>query len=186
MEIGRVRNISVAVACTLDSTQQNDFSSRELMKLIRTEGRIIVAALPTEAVAANIARRVLKLIREEYDLLHAQFHQFTDDSQASLHKLVTQTSENEPVRDYSKPQDGLRAALLDHLQEIETELETSAENLSSQAAEHIHSSELILTLGYSRTVESFLKRAAKQRNFEVVVAECSPACRVSFIRPLVS
>lgn len=150
------------------------------MKVIRTEGRIIVAALPTEAVAANIARRVLKLIREEYDLLHAQFHQFTDDSQASLHKLVTQTSENEPVRDYSKPQEGLRAALLDHLQEIETELETSAENLSSQAAEHIHSSELILTLGYSRTVESFLKRAAKQRNFEVVVAECSPACRVSF------
>lgn len=149
------------------------------MKLIRTEGRIIVAALPTEAVAANIARRVLKLIREEYDSLHAQFHH-TDDSQASLHKLVTQTSENEPVRDYSKPQEGLRAALLDHLQEIETELETSAENLSSQAAEHIHSSELILTLGYSRTVEGFLKRAAKQRNFEVVVAECSPACRVRF------
>lgn len=149
------------------------------MKLIRNEGRIIVAALPTEAIAANIARRVLKLIREEYDLLHAQYHQFTDDGQASLHKLVTQTSENEPVRDYSIPQDGLRELLLDHLQEIEIELETSAENLSSQAVEHIHSSELILTLGHSGTVENFLKRAAKQRNFEVVVAECSPSCRVS-------
>lgn len=104
-----------------------------------------------------------------------------DDSQAtlSLHKLVTQTSEIERIRDYSKPQAGLKAALLDHIQEIETELETSAENLSEQAVEHIHSSELILTLGHSRTVESFLKTAAKQRKFEVVVAECAPACRVS-------
>lgn len=93
---------------------------------------------------------------------------------------MTQTSENEPVRDYSKPQEGLRAALLDHLQEIETELETSSENLSAQAALHIHSSELILTLGHSRSVENFLKSAARERKFEVVVAECAPACRVRF------
>lgn len=67
---------------------------------------------------------------------------------------------------------------MDHLLEMETELETSAENLSAQAAEHIHSSELILTLGHSRSVESFLKTAAKKRTIEVVVAECAPACRV--------
>lgn len=151
------------------------------MKLIRVQGRIFVSALPQESVIANMARRVLKLIREEFDALDLQAAQVpvTDDSQAtlSLHKLVTQTSETEQSRDYSRPQDGLRAALLDHLQEIETELEDSAENLSAQAAEHIHSSELILTLGHSRAVESFLKTAAKERKFEVVVAECAPACR---------
>lgn len=148
------------------------------MKLIRVQGRIFVAALPQESVIANMARRVLKLIREEFDALQA-IQAPVDDSQAtrSLHKLVTQTSESEQVRDYSKPQDGLRAALLDHLQEIETELETSAENLLSQAPDHIHSNELILTLGHSRSVENFLKSAAKQREFEVVVAECAPACR---------
>lgn len=173
------------------------------MKLIRQQARIFVAALPQESVIANMSRRVLKLIREEYDTLQAVmwngiysqiFHaddlhaflfrqiQIRDDSQAtlSLHKLVTQTTENEPVRDYSKPQEGLRAALLDHLQEIETELETSSENLSAQAALHIHSSELILTLGHSRSVENFLKSAARERKFEVVVAECAPACRVRF------
>lgn len=96
----------------------------------------------------------------------------------SLHKLVTQNSENEVRRDYSKPHDGLEEALLDHIQEIETELETSGDNLSAQAAEHIHSSELILTLGYSRSVETFLKSAAKQRKIEVIVAECAPGCRV--------
>lgn len=154
------------------------------MQLIRAQGRIFVSALPQEAVAANIARRVLKLIREEHDSLQVLAHELGgDDNQASLslHKLVTQTSESDRRRDYTKPHDGLRTALLDHLQELETELETSAENLSAQAAEHIHSSELILTLGHSRTVENFLKSAAKQRKFEVVVAECAPDCRVSLI-----
>lgn len=153
-------------------------TTRHLMRIIRTQGRVFVSALPQESVAANMARRVLKLIREEYDSLQA--HQFSDDSQASLslHKLVTQTSENDPIRDYTKPHDGLQAALLEHFEEIEIEMETSTENLAAQAAEHIHSSELILTLGHSRTVERFLKSAAKQRNFEVVVAECAPACRV--------
>ena len=96
----------------------------------------------------------------------------------SLHKLVTQTSENDPRKDYTKPLEGLRAALLDHLQELENELETTAENISGQAVEHVHSSELILTLGHSKCVESFLKTAAKQRKIEVIVAECAPACRV--------
>lgn len=157
------------------------------MRICRCQGRVFVAALPQCAVAANMTRRVLKLIREEHDQLQlaadhtAGGHGGADDSQASLslHKLVTQTSENAPSRDYSKPFDGLRAALLDHLEEIEMELETNADTLAAQAAEHIHSSELILTIGHSRTVERFLKSAAKQRKFEVVVAECAPECRVS-------
>lgn len=41
------------------------------MKLIRQQGRIFVAALPQESVIGNMARRVLKLIREEYDTLEA-------------------------------------------------------------------------------------------------------------------
>lgn len=153
---------------------------RHLMRLIRTQGRVFVSALPQESVAANMARRVLKIIREEYDSMQA--HQFSDDSQASLslHKLVTQTSLSDQARDYTQPQEGLQAALLEHLEEIEIELETSAENLAAQAAEHIHSSELIMTLGHSRTVERFLKSAAKQRKFEVVVAECAPGCRVYY------
>lgn len=112
-------------------------------------------------------------------VFHSKVHQITDDSQASLHKLVTQTSDNDISRDYSKPQEGLREALLDHLQEIETEMETCSENVSAQAEEHIHTSEVILTLGHSRSVENFLKRAVKKReNLTIIIAECAPACRV--------
>lgn len=146
------------------------------MTLIKQQAGIFVAAMPHESVTANVARRILRVIRDEYS--SAQMHQI-DDSQGSLslHKLVTQTSEFENVGDYTKHHSHLRQSLLQHLSEIEVELETSGENLSSQAPEHIHSLELILTIGHSRTVENFLKRAAKQRKFEVVVAECAPACR---------
>ncbi|GAB0091420.1 translation initiation factor eIF-2B subunit beta [Sergentomyia squamirostris] len=148
----------------------------ELMKIIRDQGRIMMEALPQENVTANMCRRVLKLIREEFE--SAQLVRI-DESQASmsLHKLVTQTSESAAAMDYTKPKVGLRSALLNHLQEIEDEMETTRDNLADQAAEHIHSSELILTLGHSRSVESFLKRAAKRRVFEVVVAECAPSMR---------
>ena len=33
----------------------------------------------------------------------------------------------------------------------------SAENIATQALEHIHSNEVIMTAGMSRTVEAFLK-----------------------------
>ncbi|XP_033252368.1 translation initiation factor eIF-2B subunit beta-like, partial [Drosophila miranda] len=53
-----------------------------------------------------------------------------------------------------------------------------SENICVQAEEHIHSSEIILTLGHSRSVENFLKRAIKKRQFPtIIVAECAPACR---------
>ena len=39
-------------------------------------------------------------------------------------------------------------------------LSLSASNIASQALDHIHSNEVIMTAGYSKTVESFLKVAS--------------------------
>ncbi|XP_063704612.1 translation initiation factor eIF2B subunit beta [Culicoides brevitarsis] len=170
-----------SIALFKEIIQGSDWKTAEdLMVSIRQQARIFQSALPQESVTANVARRILRIIRDEYHSGNTATvqHQY-DDSQGSLslHKLVTQTSEHDSIRDYSKPQQGLKSALLDHLQEIEVELETSTDNLSAQAPEHIHSQELILTLGHSRTVDLFLKNAAKERKFEVVVAECAPSCR---------
>ncbi|XP_054730351.1 translation initiation factor eIF-2B subunit beta [Anastrepha obliqua] len=152
--------------------------AQELMNIVRAQACFLQSAMPQETVTANIARRILKLIREEFDLLQAKVNKFADDQGSmSLHKLLTQTSSDVTV-DYTEPQHLLRDALLDHLQEIETELETSSENICAQAEEHIHSSEVILTLGHSRSVESFLKLAAKKRQFlTIIIAECAPDCR---------
>lgn len=154
------------------------------MTIVREQGKILVNALPQEAVIANIVRRMLRIIREEYDELNTtqtNVHQSKqiDECQAqSLQKLITQNSERSGNTDsYSNSHAELREHLVNHLDEIQNEFQLSNENLSLQAPEHIHSSEIILTLGYSKSVESFLKAVPKKRKFEVVVAECAPNCR---------
>lgn len=54
----------------------------------------------------------------------------------------------------------------------------SVDNIASQASEHIHSNEIILTVGKSNTVERFLKEAAKTRKYQVVVVESAPDYQV--------
>ncbi|KXJ69967.1 translation initiation factor eIF-2B subunit beta [Aedes albopictus] len=175
--VGSHKLTSRTLALLKNLISKSEWTTAEcLMKTIRRQGHFLVSALPQDIVIANTVRRILKIVREEYDSAQLRIH--FDDAQTSLslHKLVTQTSEQKRG-DYSKPQEGLRDALLEHLSEIETELETCSENLSSQATEHIHSSELIMTIGHSKSVEKFLKKAAENRTIEVIVAECAPACK---------
>ena len=83
----------------------------------------------------------------------------------------------------------------------------SADNIATQALEHIHSNEVIMTIGKSKTVEAFLKvcdsfffcvsqvlkicekrngflsyfpfqNAARKRKFSVIVAEGAPFYKV--------
>lgn len=63
--------------------------------------------------------------------------------------------------------------------------EGTTDNIAMQALEHIHSNEVIMTVGRSRTVEAFLKDAARKRKFHVIVAECAPFCQVghTHLRP---
>nr|KAJ3418299.1 Translation initiation factor eIF-2B subunit beta [Polyrhizophydium stewartii] len=58
--------------------------------------------------------------------------------------------------------------------EMIDELETASSNIAAQALEHIHSNEIIMTIGGSSVVEQFLKEAAKLRTFQVIVAETAP------------
>lgn len=69
----------------------------------------------------------------------------------------------------------LKPLLIQAIEEVVGELETTHEDVAKGAREHIHSSEIILTMGHSRTVEAFLKQAYKDRKFTVVVAESAPS-----------
>lgn len=55
----------------------------------------------------------------------------------------------------------------------------SADNIAAQASEHIHANEIVLTAGKSRTVEQFLKVAAKSRQLQVIIVEGAPQLNVS-------
>ncbi|XP_044169144.1 translation initiation factor eIF-2B subunit beta-like isoform X2 [Acropora millepora] len=124
-----------------------------------------------DSVVGNMVLRALKIIREEYaGSLSGKTEE--GETEESLHKLLM--SGGPSTSDFNKPTHGLKITVIDALNELLTELESSADNIAAQALEHIHSNEVIMTIGKSKTVEAFLKNAARKRKFSVIVAEGAP------------
>ncbi|XP_068110622.1 translation initiation factor eIF2B subunit beta isoform X2 [Hyperolius riggenbachi] len=144
----------------------------ELMEIIRREGRRMEAAQPSETTVGNLVRRVLKLIREEYGRLRGCSEE--SDQQESLHKLVTAEKFSDDFNTSFPP---LKANVIEAVNELLIELEGTTDNIATQAKEHIHFNEVIMTIGRSRTVQRFLEEARKKRTFHVIVAECAPFCQ---------
>ncbi|KIS71086.1 translation initiation factor eIF2B subunit beta [Mycosarcoma maydis] len=69
----------------------------------------------------------------------------------------------------------LKPLLIQAIQDLIDELETVDDNISKVSRDHIHSGEVILTLGSCATVQAFLRAAAKDRKFTVIVAETAPS-----------
>ncbi|GMK56545.1 hypothetical protein CspeluHIS016_0303850 [Cutaneotrichosporon spelunceum] len=76
---------------------------------------------------------------------------------------------------FAKQAGKLKPILIQAIDEVIGELETTHEDVARGAKEHIHSGEVILTLGNSRTVEHFLKNAYRERQFSVIVLESAPS-----------
>ncbi|XP_076812522.1 translation initiation factor eIF2B subunit beta-like [Clavelina lepadiformis] len=144
--------------------------AKELMGVIRKEGKQLVAAQPSEYVIGNMVRRVLKIVREEYVRLLGKSEEFANTE--SLHKMLT-SAETEDEK-YMKSLKELKTTVMEAVSEYIDEMDASIHNIAAQAIEHIHSNEVILTIGKSRTVEAFLKQAAKKRKFHVIVVEGAP------------
>jgi translation initiation factor eIF-2B subunit beta len=147
-------------------------TASELIDTVKEIGQEVTRADPTETVAGNLVLRVLKLIRDEYGTaLGHETHQ-GPDVEESLEKVWT--TEEDLEDSYDRPLSSLKESVTDSIQELMSELETSGENIASQALEHVYSNEVIMTLGKSKTVQAFLKQAAKKRRLQVIVAECAP------------
>lgn len=144
-------------------------TARELLDNVTTHGKRMISAQPSESAVGNMVRRILKIIREEY--ASALKGSEEADPQESLHKLLSAEGQKE---DYGQSVPNLKATVIEAVNELKIELENSADNIAGQALEHIHSNEVILTAGKSKTVEAFLKKAAKKRKFQVMVVECAP------------
>jgi len=146
----------------------------DLKKLVVDIGRLMIDAQPSETATANMVRRVLKIIREEYSRCTKGLPAQTDQEN-SLQKLLLSPDGISDVASDKQDNTNLSASeLVALINEQISELEASADNIAAQALEHIHASEVILTAGKSRTVEAFLKKAAKKRKFQVIVVECAP------------
>jgi len=164
-------NMAVRTAEMVKSLVESDDwgTADELIKKIQTVCKKLVTELPQLHVVHNMIKRILKLIREEY--LSASKSVEVECQPESLQKML---KSGDNVSDWGKTVSDLKERVFEIIEELMIELETSCEEISKQAIEHIHANEIILTIGRSHTVEKFLKHAAKTRNFEVIVAEAAP------------
>lgn len=143
-------------------------------------GKILVKVDPTETVVGNMTKRVLKIIREEYN--HCKG---TSDLEETLQTIVGTTTSNLSEFDDQVQADDIKDSICLAINELLSELETSGGSIASQALEHIYPDEVIMTIGRSKTVEAFIRYAAKKdRKFQVIIAECAPFCNVIILEPL--
>eukprot|EP00164_Ancoracysta_twista_P005052 GFYU01006876.1.p1 GENE.GFYU01006876.1~~GFYU01006876.1.p1 ORF type:complete len:351 (-),score=91.30 GFYU01006876.1:146-1147(-) len=135
-------------------------TTASLIETIQSVGDELVKANPIELAIGNIVRRTLYIIREEHVAVAG------GGQKGSLDDRDNDFNQSLNIR--PNVIDGLNDSI-DEIQHLYTEV-------AKQAIEHIHANEVILTFGKSRTVEKFLKEAAKKRMFEVIVAESAPNC----------
>eukprot|EP01135_Chromosphaera_perkinsii_P011106 Nk52_evm15s2340 gene=Nk52_evmTU15s2340 len=94
----------------------------------------------------------------------------------SLQNLLMRTSSaNSEAEDiYSIAAYKIKHLIIEELNEILRDVESCSHNISDQAMDHIHSNEVIMTMGMDN-VEAFLKTAKRKRKFQVVVVEGAPS-----------
>jgi len=166
----------------------------QLVEIIRSVGRKLVDAQPKEYTVGNTVRKVLHHIREEYHTAsQGTTAPPTSKPTFSIAKFVSQgqprkqatpqkiSHEARGTLKENNPDDPdafartLKPVLMEAIQDVFDELETVYDNISKSAKDHIHSDEIILTIGKSSTVAAFLKSAAPYRKYTVIVAETAPS-----------
>lgn len=141
-------------------------------------GRGLSRARPMELAIGNIVRRILFIIREEFaSRLAAETRQSASDwnsysMQPSLGGVLASVDD---TLDYSVKLNGLMEVIMTEVNELVGELETVHESIMDQAVEHISEHTVVLTCGESRSVEMFIRGAAKKRRFRVFVVETAPS-----------
>ncbi|KAF8643811.1 hypothetical protein AX16_008829 [Volvariella volvacea WC 439] len=173
----------------------------QLVNIIKAIGRRLVEAQPNEHAVGNTVRKLLHVTREEERILLKSSSPTNTIQNFSISKFVLlgqprkQQVEVRALRermaeegrseddsdDERKPGKEkefgpvMKTALMEAIKYMIDELETVYDNISKNAKDHIHSDEIILTLGMSKTVETFLISAARDRKYTVIVAETAPS-----------
>ncbi|KAH9363723.1 hypothetical protein HPB48_020457 [Haemaphysalis longicornis] len=122
--------------------EENWQQAQDLLDLVRARGKNLAPLSPS----ANVVRRVLRLIRDEY--ASAYWGRQVEADRDSLQKLLS--ARDDSVSDYTRPLPELRERLLDSLDELERE-SRAVEEFLKRAAQH-------------------------KRTFQVLVAEGGPHC----------
>ena len=146
------------------------------------------SAAPSPTVQSPESSQILQRPNPFAAATNSNFASFDDNA-----------SNNTPEEDdFSRRSFSLKPVFIEAIAELMDEVETTYRSVGEQAIEHIHSgyaprvslcftfgtatdlqvnarSEFIMTIGHSKTVEAFLKNAARKRKFTVICAETAPS-----------
>lgn len=124
-------------------------SPNELRELVRELLDVIKIHLPKEVSIFNVFYKFLKLCRDEIDRLKKG----ENDGNAKM---------------------DIKDCLLEVIDEMKTEIETSMDNITNLSTEILHPNQRVLTIGQSNTLQMFFKKASKKFPFELFIMENSP------------
>lgn len=132
-----------------------------------------------ETAAGNMTRRVMRIIRDECQNFSLQVQQLqrTSNQDDTIDSNKDETEDTYLDLDLNQT---VKENILEGIeQELMNELELSSKSIAQQAVDYVQSEEIILTLGKSKVIESFLKHAAVgtktgRRKFNVIVVELAP------------
>ncbi|OMJ26587.1 Translation initiation factor eIF-2B subunit beta [Smittium culicis] len=169
----------------------------ELLSIVQNAGEKIIKAQPKDLVMFNVICRMKYLIRfeagdtklnndvPEKHILRTPMESgmstpvmalghSNSGSVGNLIQLVNSNLNKKPD-DQFQAKMNLKNNIIQGLNDFIDELENTRQNIASHASDHIHSNEIIMTCGHSKTVEMYLKSAARKRRFMVIITESAPS-----------
>jgi translation initiation factor eIF-2B subunit beta len=131
---------------------------------LKVLGKKLVAASGHELCVGNIVRRVLFFVRDELSKIRKTHH----ISAPSLSTLMENTPADDRTDSFlPRPNSGdqplpttFKKSLILSIESLRDEIGSIDSQIEAQAIEHIHTDEVILTLGHSTTIKKFLEAAA--------------------------
>jgi len=175
---GEIRSTSQAALATcalLESVAQAEDwrTASVLLRRIKLVGGSVVRKSPGSLCVANIIRRALLIVREEYARNLRESTSRRDDAglQRSLGDVLAAAPRQDPRarddrRDVELPP--LREDVLDQLRALGDEVASARQTVAANAPDLIGVGSVVLTLGRSRGVAAFLGKAHPR---EVVVVD---------------
>ncbi|KAJ2815594.1 GCD complex subunit gcd7, partial [Coemansia erecta] len=153
----------------------------QLAALVKAVGRRLLKALPRELLIVNVLCRLLRIVAEESEAV-----EFVEDEWTSRRPRDARGADTpgmgvgagarteQPAGVERMTVQGFKKNILNEVNVYISELDNIEDDIAKNALEYIHSNEIVLTCGRSRTVAKFLLKAAAKRRFHVIVTECAP------------
>eukprot|EP01080_Neovahlkampfia_damariscottae_P009332 gene9332-1419_t len=162
------------------SKMKKDNKTSDVIRLIRRVGSLSKDELPSELVIGNIVRRVLFVIRDEYARIAKKkalnlSSDAIDEMEVQHQRNLVSLLDDEREENFSNTFGKIKPIVMDAINDLIDELEDVYERLTDNVTDLVQDNEIILTYGHSKSVESFIIGASKERKIQVIITENPPS-----------